>query len=51
MRARNCGERAWFPRTCRGAIRYTKQAKSSLNAADKKALRTAIQIIKQYYQQ
>ena len=34
-----------------GAIRYTKQAKSSLNAADKKALRTAIQIIKQYYQQ
>ena len=29
---------------------YTKQAKSSLSAADKKALRTAAQIIKQCYQ-
>jgi hypothetical protein len=29
---------------------YTKQSKSSLSAADKKALRTATQIIKQYYQ-
>lgn len=29
---------------------YTKQAKSSLSAADKKALRTATQIIKQCYQ-